>query len=506
MVRMAWITSGYIPSPRRMAVIAGTTFTQLVRMKVFLFLGLFAVALLALSSFRLSAVLGPETGGINELVLLKNSAYGAMRVFGLFFCVAATALIIPKDAEDRILYTILCKPVPRIDYLMGKVLGVLALTLIAVLLMDAVMTLVLWLRTDTVVAEQIASLKGRYTVEEMQPYLDRIRLQGATWNVQTGLGVMMCEFRGPLLPHAADVLHDERNHHQRAADVHGLSGGAVPDAGALPVGGLRNGRHLLVGNGGQQAVCPHLSEFPDLFRNGFRPERADHSPFPVRQSGPDYAGVLRLSHDAGRMAVQEKGILTWKSMEDIINARCGWAGTDELYIKYHDEEWGKPVTDDKTLFEFLVLESAQAGLAWITILRKREGYREAFHGFDVEKVAQMTPEDIDRLMQFDGIVKNRLKINSTVNNAKLFMVVQKEFGSFYQYALSFFPGRQPVVNNFKTLSQIPATSPESDAMSKDMKKRGFKFFGSTMCYAFFQAAGFVNDHVEGCFCKVNQAE
>lgn len=117
-----------------------------------------------------------------------------MRVFGLFFCVAATALIIPKDAEDRILYTILCKPVPRIDYLMGKVLGVLALTLIAVLLMDAVMTLVLWLRTDTVVAEQIASLKGRYTVEEMQPYLDRIRLQGATWNVQTGLGVMMCEF------------------------------------------------------------------------------------------------------------------------------------------------------------------------------------------------------------------------------------------------------------------------------------------------------------------------
>ena len=174
-------------------------------------------------------------------------------------------------------------------------------------------------------------------------------------------------------------------------------------------------------------------------------------------------------------------------MEDIINARCGWAGTDELYVKYHDEEWGKPVTDDKILFEFLVLESAQAGLAWITILRKREGYREAFHGFDVEKVAQMTPEDIDR----------------TVNNAKLFMDIQKEFGSFYKYVLSFFPKRQPVVNNFKTLSQIPATSPESDAMSRDMKKRGFKFFGSTMCYAFFQAAGFVNDHVEGCFCKGN---
>ena len=188
-------------------------------------------------------------------------------------------------------------------------------------------------------------------------------------------------------------------------------------------------------------------------------------------------------------------------MEDIINARCGWAGTDELYVKYHDEEWGKLVTDDKTLFEFLVLESAQAGLSWITILRKREGYRKAFHNFDVKKVAQMTQEDVERLMQFDGIVKNRLKINCTINNARLFMAVQKEFGSFYEYTLSFFPNRQPIVNNFKTLSQIPATSPESDAMSKDMKKRGFKFFGSTICYAHLQAAGFVNDHLEGCFCK-----
>lgn len=191
-------------------------------------------------------------------------------------------------------------------------------------------------------------------------------------------------------------------------------------------------------------------------------------------------------------------------MKDIINARCGWAGTDELYIKYHDEEWGRLVTDDKTLFEFLLLESAQAGLSWITILRKREGYREAFHHFDVEKVAHMTSEDVERLMQFDGIVRNRLKISSTINNAKLFMAVQNEFGSFYEYILSFFPDRQLVVNNFKTLSQIPATSPESDAMSKDMKKRGFKFFGSTICYAFLQAAGFVNDHLEACFCR--QAE
>ena len=188
-------------------------------------------------------------------------------------------------------------------------------------------------------------------------------------------------------------------------------------------------------------------------------------------------------------------------MKDLINTRCGWAGTDELYIKYHDEEWGKLVTDDNVLFEFLVLESAQAGLSWITILRKREGYRKAFHGFDVKKVAQMTQEDVERLMQFDGIVKNRLKINCTINNARLFMAVQKEFGSFYEYTLSFFPNRQPIVNNFKTLSQIPATSPESDAMSKDMKKRGFKFFGSTICYAHLQAAGFVNDHLEGCFCK-----
>ena len=496
MIRMAWITSGYIPSPGRMAVIAGTTFTQLVRMKVFLFLGLFAVALLALSSFRLSAVLGPETGGINELVLLKNSAYGAMRVFGLFFCVAATALIIPRDAEDRILYTILCKPVPRIDYLMGKVLGVLALTLVAVLLMDAVMTLVLWMRTDTVVAEQIASLNA--AVPRQDPpsgsYLERADGAGRD-------DVRVCR---AFLPHAVDVLRDERHHYQRAADVHDLSGGAVPDAGSFPVGGIRHGWTFLVGGGGQQALFPGFSEFPDLFRDGFRPERTAYSPFPVRNPGPDYAGILRLSHDAGGVAVQEKGILRRNRMKDIINARCGWAGTDELYIKYHDEEWGRPVSDDKTLFEFLVLESAQAGLSWLTILRKREGYRRAFHGFDVEKVARMTAEDVERLMRFDGIVKNRLKINSAVNNAKLFMAVQEEFGSFYRYVLSFFPNHQPVVNHFSALAQIPAVSPESEAMSRDMKRRGFRFFGPTICYAFFQATGFVNDHIEGCFCNAAQ--
>lgn len=188
-------------------------------------------------------------------------------------------------------------------------------------------------------------------------------------------------------------------------------------------------------------------------------------------------------------------------MQDLINGRCGWSGTDELYIRYHDEEWGKPFTDDKTLFEFLVLESAQAGLSWITILKRREGYREAFHDFDVNKVAEMTSVDIERLMKFDGIIKNRLKIISTINNAKLFIIIQKEFGSFYNYTLSFFPEQCSIVNHFKSISEIPVTSPESDAMSKDMKKRGFKFFGSTICYAYLQATGFINDHLEGCFCK-----
>ena len=184
-------------------------------------------------------------------------------------------------------------------------------------------------------------------------------------------------------------------------------------------------------------------------------------------------------------------------MQDIINGRCGWCGTDELYVKYHDEEWGKPVTDDKTLFEFLVLESAQAGLSWITILKKREGYRKAFCNFDAAQVAQMT----DEVMHFDGIVKNRLKIKSTITNAKQFLAIQKEFGSFYNYTLSFFPDRNPIINHFQSLSEIPVSSPESDAMSKDMKKRGFKFFGSTICYAHLQASGFINDHLTDCICR-----
>jgi DNA-3-methyladenine glycosylase I len=185
-------------------------------------------------------------------------------------------------------------------------------------------------------------------------------------------------------------------------------------------------------------------------------------------------------------------------MQDIINGRCGWCGTDELYMRYHDQEWGKLVTDDKTLFEFLVLESAQAGLSWITILRKREGYRKAFCGFDAEKVAQLGDDDVERLMQFDGIVKNRLKIKATISNARHFLEIQKEFGSFYNYTLSFFPDNKPIINSLNSLKEAPAFSPVSDAMSKDMKKRGFKFFGSTICYAHLQASGFINDHLEGC--------
>ena len=188
-------------------------------------------------------------------------------------------------------------------------------------------------------------------------------------------------------------------------------------------------------------------------------------------------------------------------MKDLVNGRCGWCGTDELYVKYHDEEWGKLVSDDNVLFEFVTLEGAQAGLNWITILKKREGYHKAFHNFDVLKVSQMTKAEIERLMSFDGIVKNRLKITSTINNAKRFIEVKKEFESFYNYTLTFFPNKQPIVNNYQSLDEVPASSSESDAMSKDMKKRGFKFFGSTICYAHLQATGFVNDHLVDCICR-----
>ncbi|HWD90160.1 MAG TPA: DNA-3-methyladenine glycosylase I [Mucilaginibacter sp.] len=178
--------------------------------------------------------------------------------------------------------------------------------------------------------------------------------------------------------------------------------------------------------------------------------------------------------------------------------RCLWAGTDELYVKYHDEEWGKEVHDDKKLFEFLILESAQAGLSWITILRRREGYRKAFAGFDVHKVAQFTEKDVERLMQDTGIIRNRAKIKSAINNAQKFIEVQKKFGSFDKYMYSFMPNGKPIINH---TNHIPASTPISDTISKDMKKRGFTFFGSTIAYAHMQAVGMVNDHLPDCSFK-----
>lgn len=180
--------------------------------------------------------------------------------------------------------------------------------------------------------------------------------------------------------------------------------------------------------------------------------------------------------------------------------RCVWCGNDPLYIKYHDEEWGRLVTDDETMFEFIVLESAQAGLNWITILRKRENYRKAFANFDPVKISKFDEKDVERLMNDAGIVRNRNKILSTISNARLFLDIQREYGSFYNYLKGFLPNGKIVVNRCKTIEGTPATSPLSDAVSKDMKKRGFKFFGSTICYAHLQATGYINDHVTDCYC------
>ncbi|WP_141734600.1 DNA-3-methyladenine glycosylase I [Oligoflexus tunisiensis] len=179
-------------------------------------------------------------------------------------------------------------------------------------------------------------------------------------------------------------------------------------------------------------------------------------------------------------------------------SRCPWAGDDPLYVAYHDHEWGVPVHDDRTLFEFLILEGAQAGLSWITVLRKRENYRKAFANFDPIKVARFDQARRERLMQNEGIIRNRLKIEAAVINAKAFLKVQKEFGSFDAYIWSFVGGRT-LMNPRRTLKDVPASTAESDAMSKDLKKRGFKFVGTTICYAFMQACGLVDDHVATCF-------
>ncbi len=178
--------------------------------------------------------------------------------------------------------------------------------------------------------------------------------------------------------------------------------------------------------------------------------------------------------------------------------RCPWCLSFDEYIKYHDEEWGVPVHDDLVHFEFLILEGAQAGLSWSTILKKREGYRKAFAAFDPKKVARFTEARIEKILQDPGIVRNRLKVNAAVNNAKRFLEVQKEFGTFDTYIWSFV-GNKPIINKRKTIKEVPATTPESDALSKDLIKRGFKFVGSTVIYAHMQACGLVNDHLVDCW-------
>ena len=187
--------------------------------------------------------------------------------------------------------------------------------------------------------------------------------------------------------------------------------------------------------------------------------------------------------------------MTAKKKTELV--RCAWA-VGEQSIRYHDEEWGVPVHDDRVLFEFLILEGAQAGLSWSTILNKRENYRRAFDGFDAKRIANYDRKKIAALLKDAGIVRNRLKINSTVENAKAFLRVQEEFGSFDRYIWQFVGG-EPRVNRWKSLKQIPPRTTESDAMSKDLKRRGFRFVGSTICYAFMQAVGMVNDHVVDCF-------
>jgi len=178
--------------------------------------------------------------------------------------------------------------------------------------------------------------------------------------------------------------------------------------------------------------------------------------------------------------------------------RCTWCGDDPLYMAYHDNEWGTPVYDDASLFEFLILETFQAGLSWITILRKRENFRKAFDNFDYEKIAGYSEKKYESLLQDAGIIRNKLKIKATITNAQLFMEIQKEFGSFSKYIWSFTNGK-PIKNKFKSMSEVPANTDISDRLSKDLKKRGFKFVGSTVIYAHMQATGMVNDHTTDCF-------
>ena len=178
--------------------------------------------------------------------------------------------------------------------------------------------------------------------------------------------------------------------------------------------------------------------------------------------------------------------------------RCTWCLSDEIYIQYHDEEWGLPVHDDQKLFEFLLLEGAQAGLSWITILKKRAHYRKVFDHFDAKKIARYTDAKRAKLLADPGIIRNKLKVNAFIVNAQIFLETQKEFSTFDQYIWQFV-NHKPITNKYKNLSEVPAFTPESEAMSKDLKKRGFKFVGPTICYAYMQACGMVNDHTTDCF-------
>jgi DNA-3-methyladenine glycosylase I len=187
-----------------------------------------------------------------------------------------------------------------------------------------------------------------------------------------------------------------------------------------------------------------------------------------------------------------------QTMAQKITTRCGWCGTDPLYVDYHDNEWGVPVRDDQTLFEFLILEGAQAGLSWITILRKRENYRQLFDNFDAQKIARYSDKKLDKLLLNPGIIRNRLKVYGARKNARAFLDVQQQYDSFSAYIWGFVDN-QPVQNRWQYMREVPATSAVSDAMSKDMKKRGFTFVGSTILYAHMQATGMVNDHITDCF-------
>jgi len=187
-----------------------------------------------------------------------------------------------------------------------------------------------------------------------------------------------------------------------------------------------------------------------------------------------------------------------KSPSTRLTSRCTWCLSDPIYIAYHDQEWGRPVHDDRVLFEYLILEGAQAGLSWLTILKRRDGYRKAFHHFDAKKVAQLQASDVRRLMKDENIIRHEGKIRATIGNAKAFLQIQAEFGSFDAYCWKFVGG-SPLRKRHKRGARLPATTPESDAFSKDLKRRGFKFVGSTIIYAFMQAVGMVDDHVAPCF-------